>query len=164
VIVETPRPAMLDVHPSNSAVQRGAESAILDALSAEFGVALAPRSVPLPNGARVDVDGATADFSVLVEAFSRQGALKGGQQKKVCQDALKLITLGRIHPGARLVIAFADPEAATYATRGTWVAEALATWGIEVIVVDIAPELRTRIREAQLRQMMVNADHRSEGD
>jgi len=158
VIVETKRVAALSTHPSDSSTQRGAESAILAAVSAELGVTLTPLSLALPNGARVQVDGAAADFSVLVEAFARQGALKGGQQKKVCQDALKLITLGRIHPNARLMIAFADPEAAAYASRGTWVAEALATWGVEVIVVDIDPELRTELREAQLRQVMLNPD------
>jgi hypothetical protein len=156
VIVEASRLDAPSPHPSDSSMQRRAEAAILAAVSAELRVILTPRSLVLSNGSRVEVDGTAPDLSVLVEAFARQGALKGGQQKKVCQDALKLITLGRIHPDARLVIAFADPEAAEYASRGTWVAEALATWGVEVIVVDIDPELRTQIREAQLRQVMLN--------
>jgi hypothetical protein len=146
----------LPAHPSDSSVQRLAESAILAAVSARLGVTLAPRTLELPGGSRVDVDGAAADDSVFVEAFARHGALKGGQQKKVCQDALKLITLARVHPHARLVIAFADLEAAAYASRDTWVAEALATWGVEVVVVDLDEELRDRIRAAQLRQVMLN--------
>jgi hypothetical protein len=143
-------------HVSDSAIQREAEKVILERASHLLGVTLAPRSLSLPGGARVDVDGASADLSVLLEVFARQGMLKGGQQKKVCQDALKLITLGRLHPRARLLLVFADDQAAAYATTRTWVAEALATWGVEVIVVDVGEELRAQIRQAQQRQIMVN--------
>lgn len=146
------------VHRSDSAVQRAAEATILAAVSDELGVTLAPRSFVLPNGSRVEVDGADPDVSVLVEVFARQGALKGGQQKKVCQDALKLITLQRTHPNARLVVAFADEQAAAYASRGTWVAEALAAWRVDVLIADIDHDLRAQIREAQVRQLMLNAD------
>lgn len=146
------------IHRSDSAVQRAAEATILAAVAARLGVALSPRSFVLPNGSRVQVDGTDPDVSVLVEVFARQGALKGGQQKKVCQDALKLITLRCMHPNARLVIAFADEHASAYASSGTWVAEALSTWGVEVLVVEIDPALRARIREAQARQVMLNAD------
>jgi hypothetical protein len=69
---------------------------------------------------------------------------------------VKLITIGRTHPNAQLVIAFADEDAAAYASRGTWVAEALATWAAQVLIVDIGEELRSEIRKAQLRQVMVN--------
>ena len=154
-VTATPPPTL--IHRSDSAVQRAAEATILAAVAARLGVALAPRSFVLPNGSRVDVDGTALDASVLVEVFARQGALKGGQQKKVCQDALKLITLRHMHPNARLVIAFADEHASTYASSGTWVAEALSTWGVEVLVVEIDPALRARIREAQARQVMLNA-------
>ena len=54
------------------------------------------------------------------------------------------------------MLVFADEHAAAYATTGTWVAEALATWGVEVLVVDVGEELRAKIRQAQQRQMMVN--------
>jgi hypothetical protein len=154
--VDLPLDAATEDHPSNSAVQQKAEAAILVEVSAHVGAALAPRVLTLANGARVNVDGAAPDLSILVEVFARQGPLKGGQQKKVCQDALKLITLARILPDARLVIAFADREAAAYASTGTWVAEALATWRVEVLVVDVGPELSNAISQAQLRQVMIN--------
>ena len=143
-------------HVSDSVIQRNAEKVILERASQAPGVTLAPTALALPGGGRVAVDGASNDLSVLVEVFARQGTLKGGQQKKVCQDALKLITLGRHHQRARLLLVFADEQAAAYATTGTWVAEALATWGIEVLVVDVGEEVRLRIRLAQQRQMMVN--------
>jgi hypothetical protein len=141
---------------SDSAVQREAEARILQQVSNHFGKELAPRTFEFESGATVKVDGADPDESVLVEIFARHGTLKGGQQKKVSQDALKLITLSRSRPSARLVLAFADEQAAAYATRGTWVSQALAIWGVEVLVVELDHAVRDNIREAQLRQVMVN--------
>jgi hypothetical protein len=141
---------------SDSVVQRSAEAAILEKVAEHFGTPLAPRALTLSGGARVQIDGVATDDSIFVEVFARQGFLKGGQQKKVSQDALKLVTIARDHPDARLVLAFADADAATYAARGTWVSEALATWGVTVLVVDIEEQLRADIKEAQVRQIMVN--------
>src|SRR5947209_4817982 len=81
-------------HLSDAAIQRSAEAVILAKVAEHFGVDLSPKRLVFPSGAQVEVDGASSDNSILVEVFARQGALKGGQQKKVCQDALKLITLG----------------------------------------------------------------------
>lgn len=72
------------------------------------------------------------------------------------QDALKLITLGRSRPNAQLIIAFADSGAAAYATKGTWISEALATWGVKVYVVGLEPAVHDGIRAAQARQVMAN--------
>jgi hypothetical protein len=95
------------------------------------------------------------------EIFARQGDLKGGQQKKVAIDTLKLITIRRERSEAKLHIAFADQEASLYATGGGWVAQALRTWKVEVVVIDIPPELRDEIRAAQEGQRMVNPDERA---
>ena len=143
-------------HESDSRVQRDAEALILDAVQKYVGMELAPRLVRFDSGATVQVDGAPSDESLFVEIFARQGALKGGQQRKVSQDALKLVTLGRSRPSARLILAFADEQAAAYATKGTWVSEALRTWGVEVLVVELGQAVRDRIRGAQVQQQMVN--------
>jgi hypothetical protein len=94
-------------HQSDSSEQREVESLILAGLGPEYGP-LAPLTLALPGGARVDVDGVTPDHSVFVEAFAHQGRMKGSQPKKVAQDALKLITIRRQFPDARVVLAFAD--------------------------------------------------------
>ena len=112
-------------HQSDSLEQRTAEPLILAGVSKLLGVELAPRSLRLDRGARVDVDGVAPDESVFVEIFAHQGRLKGGQSHKVARDAMKLITLRRSRPGSKLIIAFGDPEAATCVTGASWLAEAL---------------------------------------
>jgi hypothetical protein len=143
-------------HQSDSSEQRAAEDLIRAKVAAFLGKDLQPRTMALESGARVQVDAASDDESVFVEIFARQGALKGGQRHKVATDALKLITIGRSRPGADLVIAFADEQAAAYATKGTWMAEALTSWGVRVVVVELDEGARAGLRAAQVRQQMVN--------
>ena len=143
-------------HESDSSEQRAAEAMVRAQVAALLGKELRSTRLTLESGAAVEVDGAAEDESVFVEIFARQGALKGAQKHKVATDALKLITIGRSRPGADLVMAFADEQAASYATKGTWMAEALSTWGIDVIVVELEEDVRNGIRAAQARQQMVN--------
>ncbi|MTD44897.1 hypothetical protein GKE82_11485 [Conexibacter sp. W3-3-2] len=148
--------AEAESHVSDSAVQRHAEEIIRGLLAERLGVALAPRTITLEAGAPVQVDAASSDGAVLAEIFARQGALKGGQQKKVAIDTLKLITIHREQPAEKLVLCFADHEAAAYATGGGWVAQALRTWGVKVEIIDLPEDIRGEIRAAQDGQTMVN--------
>jgi hypothetical protein len=143
-------------HHSDSYEQQSAEPLILAGLSVEFDVDLTPRSLFLDGGARVDVDGVAKDESMLVEVFAHQGRLKGAQFHKVARDALKLITLARSRQKARLILAFGDQDAAACVTAGSWLAETLRTWGIEVFVVDLDEGVRNGLRAAQARQVMIN--------
>jgi hypothetical protein len=145
-----------EIHPSDSHAQRRAEPLILAELAAERGIVLAPRSLSLPEGARVDIDGVSADETVFVEVFAHQGRLKGGQCHKVAQDALKLITLARGKPNARLVLAFGDEDAAKSVCGRSWLAEALRTWKIEVFVAKLNEATREDLRAAQVSQVMRN--------
>lgn len=63
--------------------------------------------------------------------------LKAGQQKKVAIDTLKLITIRRERPETRLVLTFADEAAAAYAQGNGWLAQALRSWEVDVVVVAI---------------------------
>ena len=145
-------------HVSDSAVQRRAEEVIRSLLAARLGVDLAPATIKLAAGAPVQVDAASADRRILAEIFARQGALKGGQQKKVAIDTLKLITIRQERPDTTLVIAFADPAAAAYATGRGWLAQALRTWHVDVEILDIPQHLREEILAAQAGQKMVNIE------
>jgi hypothetical protein len=147
-------------HLSSSRVQRDAEVQILESLARRDGFSGLTRAQPIhiAAGVRVEVDGATPGENVLVEVYARQGSLKGAQLKKIAQDILKL-ALVRTEPGresTRAVIAFASQEA--HDSISGWLRQAAITFGVELTVVEIPEELRDRIRHAQDRQMMVNAD------
>ncbi len=144
------------MHQSDSSAQRNAEHLIREEVATRVEIELKARSVEFASGAVVNVDGVADDESVFVEIFAHHGPLKGGQRHKIATDALKLITIGRSRPAAKLIIAFADDEAAAYAAKGTWLSEALITWNIDVLVVDIDPAVRDGIRAAQVRQVMIN--------
>ncbi len=148
---------VLDVaHQSSSHEQQAAEAVILTALAAELGCEVNPRSILLPGGARVEVDGVADTPRTFVEVFAHQGALRGGQHHKVSTDALKLITLGRAFPDARLILAFGDEAACRSLLGRSWKAEALKTWAVEVFVAEIDAHTRDGLLAAQVRQRMVN--------
>jgi hypothetical protein len=149
-----------DAHPSSSAVQREAEVSIVAAASATLSVDLVQdrdiTSIAIGTDSHVEVDGATRDRSVVVEAYARQGKLRGAQLKKIAQDVLKLATIkdemGRDE--TRAVIAFADEDARR--SIGGWVRQAADRFGVELITVEISAELREKILAAQRRQVMIN--------
>lgn len=131
---------------------------ILAGASQELGAALAPATFQLSGGARVDVDGVDLERHVFVEVFARQGKLKGAQFHKVARDALKLITIKRGRPSATVAIAFGCQKAANCVRNRSWLSEALVTWEVEVIVVQLERAVRDSILTAQARQIMVNPD------
>ena len=146
-------PAPVGSSAGDSQEQRDAERLILDGVERRIRRRLTPRRLVLASGAIVEVDGVTRDRSVLVEAFARQGAPKGGQKRKVAADALKLITFAHEHDAQpRMILAFADERLAAWARGGSWLASALAAWGVEVMVVSLDESVATGLRAAQARQ------------
>jgi hypothetical protein len=144
-------------HLSDSSVQLAAEVEIRAALQDEFGPGLKPDTVLIDGATPVKVDGVSDDERVFVEIFAHQGPLKGGQRRKVALDVLKLITIGREHPDAQLVIALADETAAASLKSNTWLATALRLWKIDVVVVPITDDTRAQLVDAQVGQRMDNA-------
>ncbi len=144
-------------HLSDSAVQREAEAMIMRQLGTNLGVALLPdRRMHVGGGAFVQVDARPNEDKVIVEAYARQGALKGAQLKKVGQDILKFALLRRTAGCAdsRMILAFASDEAKE-SIRG-WVAQAAAVFEVELVAVHLPPEASEKILAAQQRQVMVN--------
>jgi len=79
--------------------------------------------------------------------------------KKVAQDILKL-SLVRSQPGresTRLVIVFASGQALN-SVLGSWLRLAAQVHHIELVQVEIDPELRDQILEAQVTQNMVSPE------
>jgi hypothetical protein len=144
------------IPPGDSAEQRTAEDIIRDLAAEVLAVPLEKRRIDLDDGAWAEVDGASEDRSVLCEIWARQGKPKAAQKHKVMKDAFKLTYLRSFlsHSGAtaRLVLVFADEDAAAAFQGRSWMASALTDAGIELMVVSPDEETRTSILEAQLRQ------------
>ncbi len=126
---------------------------MLQLLSEELGVDLAPRRVEIEDGAWVQIDGVSDDPPILVEAWAHQGKAKSAQRNKVATDALKLLTAATafaVRP--RLILLFADEVAAAEFRGSSWRAQALRNHNIEIRVADIPSDLRDSITEAQVIQ------------
>ena len=117
-----------------------------------------PGRVTLTGDVWVEVDARSDNGSVFVEAYARQGSLKGAQLKKIGQDVLKLALLKREadYTDTRAIIAFASQEARD-SIKG-WLRRAAEAFEVELRVVSISDELREEIPAAQSRQVMVNID------
>lgn len=140
------------VHASDSSEQRTAEAAIIAAVSEHVGVPLGPATIRIDD-ARVQIDGASEDRTVLVEAYARIGRLHGAQPRKLATDAFKLVWAGGKLSADRLIIAVADHEAERHLQRpGAWLTAALRDANVEVIRVDLDDTLRTSLIAAQQRQ------------
>lgn len=139
-------------HVSDSSEQRAAEIAIIAAVSKLVGEPLAPARIQL-DGARVEIDGASKDRTILVEAYARIGPLRGGQPKKLATDAFKLAWAGKKIDAQRLIIAVAGEGSDDYLRRpGAWLTAALHDANIEVIRVDLDHDVRESLTAAQVRQ------------
>jgi hypothetical protein len=135
--------------------QRDAERVMLDLLGRQLGLTLEPATITVPAGARVEVDGADARRSVLVECWAHQGPPKSAQRHKVLSDALKLTWISTtIHPRPRLVLCMSDPLAAAsfQPTARSWAAQALQDLGIIISVVTLPADVRRMVEVAQKRQ------------
>ena len=139
-------------HPSDSAAQRGAEPLIIAAVALAIGTALAPAVLSIGD-AKVQIDGASSDRRVLVEAYARVGPLRGAQPRKLTADAFKLAWAGQRVGAERLVLAVMDAAAEDYAKRpSAWLTAALRDAGIEVIRVELDAATRAAVESAQRTQ------------
>lgn len=144
-------------HPSDSADQRLAERHVLTALEALWGASFVP-GTRLPVDAGVAPDGVDLDHKLVVEVFARVGRLKPAQAHKVKGDLLKLAYLRKLlGQDWRVVFCFVDREAAAFLLGKSWAARAAQTFGVEVMIQDLPPEIRTQVMTAQARQRMTNA-------
>ena len=141
-------------------MQTDAETEIVASLARRrrIGLKQQPGRIALQGAVFIEVDAATENCSIVVEAYARQGRLKGAQLKKVAQDILKLALLKREpkREHTQAIIAFASQEA--HDSISGWVRQAATSFGVELVVVPISEELREKIVKAQGRQVMVNVD------
>ncbi len=127
---------------------------MLVVLSDALGVSLAPRRIGHSSGARVEVDGADTNLTVLVECWAHQGPAKVAQKYKLVNDATKLHWIAATMAPApeRLILCVSDEEAVRHLRGKSWQGQAIASLGVEIHVVKLPAEVVASISEAQKRQ------------
>lgn len=144
-------------HPSDSADQRQAERATLQALETLWGVSFIT-GTKLPVSVGVAPDGVDLERKLVVEVYARVGPLKPAQAHKVRADLFKLAYLRKLlGPEWRVVFCFVDHAAAAFLMGKSWAAHAAQAFGVEVIVQELPAPVRERVVAAQGRQRMTNA-------
>jgi len=145
------------MHKSDSSVQQLVETKIVRVLSKQLGIQLNPAKLALKNS-NVRVDGYDPKRRVLCEVYAHVGATKEGQPAKIAKDLLKLVVierhLGRRH---RKILCFADELSARCVRGKSWLTEAAAELGVEVIVLKLRGSWTQKISAAQDLQIVVNA-------
>ncbi len=127
---------------------------MLAALGKRLGVALAPRRIFHPSGARVEVDGADDGLTILVECWAHQGSAKGAQKNKLVVDATKLNWIANsLDPKPeRLILCVSDPAAVGHLSGVAWQAQAIRELGVEIEIVNLDPSIVSALNAAQKRQ------------
>lgn len=138
----------------SSLEQRDAERHLLAALSAQLGKNLTPRRLAHPSGARVELDGADQHLTILVECWAHQGPAKVAQKYKLVNDAVKLSWIARsiTPPPERLIICVSDPAAVQHLHGASWQRAAIRDLGVELVVVELPPQVVDAVKAAQTRQ------------
>ncbi len=139
--------------PGDSLEQQEAEDQMIRLVAESLGVTVAKRRFELPAGGWLEIDGFSEAPRILCEAWAHIGKPKSAQKNKVMADAMKLIFASSLGPAPeRLILAFADEDAAGHFRGDSWMAQALKAKGIETQVVKLPNDVRERIVKAQSRQ------------
>lgn len=139
--------------PGDSAEQREAETVMVKLLSNYLGVELAPYDLALPEGGRLQLDGFSAEPCVACEAWAHQGEAKAAQKDKITKDLLKLMfARSLLKRDMRSILLFSDESAAKFLRGRSWRGQAMRALGIEIHVVELPVDLRSKVLSAQKRQ------------
>ncbi len=145
--------AQVPILAGDSKEQREAEKWLIGALSKKLGVKLAKNRWALPSGTSIELDGFCESPVVLCETWAHVGRPKSAQKQKVMTDALKLLFVKRLLKGkGRLILLFADHDAAACFQANSWMADCLNELGVEVETIELPSELRSEVVKAQQRQ------------
>lgn len=154
---------MNNTHNSSSDVQQMAEKELLANFEAKHKVKKS--SFVFSNEFPVKIDGIYENTDrkfLLVEVYAHQGNLKAAQTHKICTDILKLITAQKIlvQNGlkAELYILLACEEAERHLKGQSWHSAVVKHFDIRIEVGQLSLQTIERIKQAQTRQKMVNAN------
>jgi len=137
----------------DSVEQRTAEPLLIAALGERLGIDLAKYRFRLPFGGWLEIDGMCESPLVLCEAWAHLGRPKSAQKNKVMTDAVKLMFAAGLCSGSpRMVLLFADEQAASHFKSRSWMAQVLQANRVEVHVVNLPENVKRGILLAQKRQ------------
>jgi len=144
-------------HPSDSTEQLKAEAELIRKLNQRFNWNLSNHTVAPDGRSPLQLDGYSSTDRVICEAYAHIGKIIGAQYQKVLTDTLKLAYAEKLLCGKwRKVLLFADNEAARIFRSGTWYADVIREYGVEIEIVPLDTESRQAVVEAQKRQAMTN--------
>ena len=154
---------MSNTQNSSSNVQQTAEKELLSNFKEKHKVQTS--SFVFPPDFPVKIDGiyeSTGGKLLLVEVYAHQGFLKSAQTHKICADMLKLITAQKILAQnglkAELYILLACEEAEKHFNGKSWHSAVVKHFDIHIEVGKLSPETIEKIKQAQEKQKMVNAN------
>lgn len=137
----------------DSIEQRMAEPMLIATLGERLGIKLSKHRFQLPTRGWLEIDGMCESPAVLCEAWAHIGKPKSAQKNKVMADAAKLMFAAKLFARApRMILLFADEQAASHFRNGSWMAQLLQANGVEVHVVHLPERIREGILTAQKRQ------------
>lgn len=115
------------------------EARMLQSLGRCMGTEFHPKSLPLPGGGVMEIDGYSAKANAVCGLCSSEGALNDEQEELVLMNALKLNyvaqTLGNT---VRQILLFRDPKTARAFCTSDRVQEAMQDSTLEVCVLSPA--------------------------
>lgn len=154
---------MSNTQNSSSAVQQKAEKELLANFARKHKVKKS--FFVFSNEFPVKIDGIyenTDGKLLLVEGYAHQGPLKSAQTHKICTDILKLITAQKLllsqHKESELWIVLACEEAEKPFKGKSWHSTVVKHFDIHIEVGQLSPQTIAKIKQAQERQKMVNAN------
>ena len=151
---------MHDTNKSDSTIQRLAENSIFALIKAKLGEDLEQgKRLYLPDHTHsyIQPDFYSERACILGEIFAHVGKPKKAQNNKIANDILKMLTYEELtHITFRKIIAVCDPEEYTALQGHSVLAEAIRTFGIQLMYIPISEELYDQLQSAQKRQKMVN--------
>ena len=103
--------------------REGTEAAMLRWLGESLGVRLTPKSLPLPGGGVLEIDGFSASPGVLCQVHSTIGPMSPEQERSAVLDAFKLAyAAGVLGNTSKRILLFRDEKTANTFRRKVSVA------------------------------------------
>jgi hypothetical protein len=121
-------------------------------LVGRLGLTLAPRSLRLGNGGRLEIDAASDEPPVLCTAWVHRDDLRPVEQARLISEAFKLIAARRLlGDHYRLILLVCCEQVARHLrAQRTWHLPALTAEGIEVIAADLTRDNASHVPTPQV--------------